>query len=167
MKISKKNPLIYIVDDDMLFCKAIIANLKINRLVNVKQFSYGEDMLSQFAKEPSSIVLQDFDLGFGRLNGLEIFKKARAMKPNVEFIFLSGQNDINVAIEAIKMGAFDYVVKENNAFDILLSRIKKVIFQKKLADNQIVYNKLALIFICTLIVSIIVAYFMGVRLVVK
>jgi len=164
--ISSKNPLIYIVDDDMSFRRMIDAFLKQNRLTNIKQFPSGEEMLEHFAKEPSEIVVQDYELGVGKLNGLEIFKKAKEIKPQIDFIFLSGQNDINTVVEIIKSGAFDYVVKDDTAKDNLLNRIKKLVFQKRLQQNQKLLKNGIILFACILTIALLICYFIGVRIVV-
>jgi FixJ family two-component response regulator len=160
---NSKNPLIYVVDDDASFRKMICAFLHQNRLSYIKQFSSGEEMLEQFATTTPSIVVQDFDLGPGKLTGLEILKKAREMKQNIDFIFLSGQSNINVAVDIIKNGAFDYVIKDDSAQDNLLNRIKRLIFQVRLIRSQKVLKRALLLFFAVVIVTVVICYLIGMR----
>ncbi len=160
---NSRNPLIYVVDDDAPFRKMICAFLHQNRLSYVKQFSSGEEMLEQFSTTPPSIVVQDFDLGPGKLTGLEILQKAKEMKPNIDFIFLSGQSNINVAVEVIKNGAFDYVVKDDSAQDNLLNRIKKLIFQVRLIRSNKLLKQGMIVFFAVLVITVVIFYIIGLR----
>jgi FixJ family two-component response regulator len=162
--INSKNPLIYIVDDDVPFRKMINAFLHQNRLTNIKQFSTGEEMLEQFLITAPSIVVQDFDLGPNKLTGLEVLKKAREIKPNVDFIFLSGQNSINIAVDIIKNGAYDYVIKDDTAQDNLLNRIKKLVFQVRLVRSERIFKRGLILFVSLLIITVIICYLIGFRL---
>lgn len=163
---NAKNPLIFLVEDDPVFRKMIDAYLRSQRLTNIKQFGSGEEMLKQLATEMPLVVVEDFDLGAGKLNGLEIFKKAREINPKIEFVFLSGQSNIEVAVEAIKLGAFDYVVKDEFAKENLLNRLKRFVFQKQLSSNHQALKVGGIIFITALILMIIGCYLAGVHLVI-
>lgn len=160
-----KNPLIFLVEDDPAFRKMIDAYLITQRLTNIKQFSSGEEMLEQLSKQIPQLVVEDYDLGAGKLNGLEIFK-TRQINPKVDFIFLSGQSSIEVAVEAIKLGAFDYVVKDEFAKENLFHRVKRFILQKNLLSKQKAMVTSGVIFIAVLIIVIIVCSLLGVHLIV-
>src|SRR6185436_9295520 len=59
---------------------------------------------------------QDFDLLLSDLmmpgmNGIETFRKARAIDPHIVGIIMTGQGTIHSAVEAMKAGAFDYLLK--------------------------------------------------------
>jgi FixJ family two-component response regulator len=161
---NSKNPLIYIVDDDVPFRKMINAFLHQNRLTNIKQFSTGEEMLEQFSIQPPAIVVQDFDLGPGKMTGLEVLKKARVIKPTVDFIFLSGQNNINIAVDIIKNGAYDYVIKDDTAQENLLNRIKRLIFQVRLIRSQKMLKRGLILFFSVVVLTVIVCYAIGLRI---
>jgi DNA-binding NtrC family response regulator len=107
--------------------------------------------------------VQDFDLGPGKLTGLEILKKAREMKDNVDFIFLSGQSNINVAVDIIKNGAYDYVIKDDSAQDNLLNRIKRLIFQVRLIRSQKSLKRALLLFFAVIILTVVICYLIGLR----
>ena len=61
------------------------------------------------------------------MNGLETLQKVKSSHSNTDFIFLSGQRSIDVAIEAMKNGSFDYIVKDNFAKENVVTRIKNLI----------------------------------------
>jgi DNA-binding NtrC family response regulator len=45
------------------------------------------------------------------LNGIEVLKKIKRFNPNTIIVFISGQEDIDIAVNALKYGAFDYIMK--------------------------------------------------------
>jgi len=57
-------------------------------------------------------------------------KKVKELHPSIDFIFLSGQNDVEVAISIMKLGASDYVVKNEKAPARLEKAIEQVIHTK-------------------------------------
>lgn len=133
--INYKNPLIYIVEDDPAFQKLCEKILKLNKLSNIKTFDSGKQCLDNIHKQKPDIVLQDYDLPEG-LNGLETMIEIKKIYPDSEFIFLSGQTSIKVAVETLKQGAFDYVVKDDGASETLIQRIKKLLKIVKLEDEK-------------------------------
>lgn len=68
-----------------------------------------EAFLAQLAR-PHDIILSDFTLG--SFDGMEALKLARATAPQIPFIFVSGSIGEERAVEAVRMGAHDYVIKD-------------------------------------------------------
>ncbi|MFX5689095.1 response regulator, partial [Acinetobacter baumannii] len=52
-------------------------------------------------------------------NGNKVLKKIKATNPDTEVIMISGQEDIATAVELLKLGAFDYIVKDEDTKDRL------------------------------------------------
>jgi DNA-binding NtrC family response regulator len=73
---------------------------------STKSAAEGFDLL---AEDPVDVVLTD--LKMPDIDGLEVLKKVKAEWPDVEVIMITGYQTINTAVEAIKMGAFDYIEK--------------------------------------------------------
>ncbi len=86
-------------------------------------FLSGEDVLKNMDKNPD-IVIQDYLLE--GMTGIEVLIKAKKTNPNVEFIFLSGQDSIEIAINSMKYGAYDYIVKDQMALQKLVNKIYKI-----------------------------------------
>ena len=61
------------------------------------------------AEEKPEVVLLDIRLG--QLSGLDLFQKLRAIDPKLLVIFITGHGTADTAIEAMKLGAFEYLVK--------------------------------------------------------
>jgi len=116
-----KNPLIFIVEDSLIYKDLIVGHLKSNKFTNIKTFNSGEECMKELHQKPDLIVL---DYSFDGINGLELMKKVQTEQPEVDFIFISGQNDVEVAVKIMKLGASDYVIKNEKAPYRLVSAIE-------------------------------------------
>jgi len=74
----------------------------------VELFDNGTDLLKNMTKEPDLILL---DIMLPDINGLDILKKIKSFNENLPIIMLSAQGSIEVALESIRLGAFDYFPK--------------------------------------------------------
>lgn len=74
----------------------------------VEIFENGNDLLKNLSKEPDLILL---DIMLPDINGIDVLKKIKSFDQNLPVIMLSAQGSIEVAIESIRLGAFDYFPK--------------------------------------------------------
>jgi len=107
-----KNPLIFVVQDNVVYKDLIVGYLKTHKYQNIKTYKSGEECMKEIALNPDLIVL---DYNYEGMNGLEIMRKVRDEHPETDFIFLSAQNDVEVAVKIMKVGAADYIVKNEKA----------------------------------------------------
>lgn len=131
------NPRIYIVEDDPGLNKLLEMHLVKCGFNRTKGFLSGEELFKNLDVVPD-IIVQDYDLP--GMNGVEVLKKAKKINPNIDFIFLSGQQSIEVAVDAMKYGAFDYLIKDSVAKDKLVYKIKKLILIQKLKNDKNAYK---------------------------
>lgn len=80
------------------------------------------------------------DLRMPGMDGLELMKKVFKIDQTIEVIFISAYADIKSAVEAMKMGAFDYIQKSFST-DELLIIIKKAIERKRLIEENLLLKK--------------------------
>ncbi len=120
---NTKNPLIFVVEDNQMYNKLVVSYLKTNKLTNVESYLSGEEALKNIHKNPA-IIIQDYLLE--GMTGIEVLIKAKKTNPNVEFIFLSGQDSIDIAINSMKYGDYDYIVKDQMALQKLVNKINKI-----------------------------------------
>lgn len=120
---NNKNPLIFVVEDNQMYNKLVVSYLKTNKFTNIESYLSGEEAIKNMHKNPD-IVIQDYLLE--GMTGIEVLIKAKKTNPNVEFIFLSGQDSIDVAINSMKYGAYDYIVKDQMALQKLVNKIHKI-----------------------------------------
>lgn len=99
---------ILLVDDDAAFRQVMSGEL--NRLgYEVTAVGSGEEAIRQVTSSEPEIVL--LDLRLPSMSGLEALTAIHANAPSTEVIMLTGHGSIDTAIESIRIGAFDYVVK--------------------------------------------------------
>lgn len=118
-----KNPLIFVVEDNQMYNKLVVSYLRTNKFTNVESFLTGEDVLKNMHKNPD-IIIQDYLLD--GMTGIEVLIKAKKTNPNVEFIFLSGNDSIDIAINSMKYGAYNYILKDQQALPKLVEKIQKI-----------------------------------------
>ncbi|HPS13782.1 MAG TPA: sigma-54 dependent transcriptional regulator, partial [Prolixibacteraceae bacterium] len=84
--------------------------------------------------EKPDIISLDYTLPDS--NGKEILEKVIQITPESQVIIVSGQNDINTAIELLKIGAYDYIVKGVDTRDKILISINKIIEKIELTKEN-------------------------------
>jgi DNA-binding NtrC family response regulator len=120
---NTKNPLIFVVEDNHIYSNLVVSYLKTNKYTNVESYLTGEEALRNMHKNPD-IVIQDYLLD--GMTGIEVLIKAKKIAPNVEFIFLSGNDNIDIAINSMKYGASNYIVKDQQALPKLIEKIRQL-----------------------------------------
>jgi DNA-binding NtrC family response regulator len=109
---------IFLVDDEPIQNEMLKDYLNERFVYEVKTFDNGEQMLQNMHLHPEIVVL-DYHLSSHKTeakNGVEILKAIKDKHPDTQVIMLSGQDKIDVAIDSMKYGAYDYVVKGETAF---------------------------------------------------
>ena len=94
----------------------------------------GEEGLALFKSSRFDVVILDIKLP--KLSGIEILKKMKQISPTTEIIMITGYSDIRSAVEAIKLGARDYVTKPFK-LDELLTLVRHSIQKKPPASDTV------------------------------
>lgn len=135
--------LIFLVDDNLTYLKILKADLSDLPKCKIMYFTTGEECLKYMHLQPNVVVL-DYELSEGNtevMNGIDVLIEIKKSNPDTEVIMLSGWDDIKVATSSIKFGAFDFVVKNQNALINLRNRIKNS-FRKIRMLNEIRASKI-------------------------
>lgn len=104
--------LIFVVEDDSWYADLLEYNLKLNPDYLIEKFSNAEDCLKNLYKQPMAITL---DYSLPGCTGGEALAKIKKSNPDIPVIMISGQEDITTAIDLLKEGAYDYIVKNDDA----------------------------------------------------
>ena len=99
---------VLIVDDDVKVLRALADILK-SRKFDVQTAPSGKEGLRAIANVNLDAVL--LDLVLGKEDGLDILRRAAEIKPGLPVIMLTGHGTIAKAVEAVKVGAFDFLEK--------------------------------------------------------
>lgn len=135
----------FIVDDD-IFC----ANMYEQHLTNmnyndVTYFNNGNDCLSSLDLNPEIIFL---DHNMEDITGFEVLKKIKRYNPNIYVVMISGQENIKTAVDALKYGAFDYIIKDADVcekINLIINKIIQVKAELKKANPSFIQRLLSFI----------------------
>lgn len=133
---------ISIVDDDEFSLTLIKSMLESINFTNLSTYSNSTDFLNSLISQPEIIFL---DYHIDNLNGLEILKKIKRFNPETFIVFISGQENISIAVTALKYGAFDYLVKgqySTSDLEVVMNKmasLKSMLHEKK---NKSIFKKI-------------------------
>ena len=136
---------IYIVEDNPLYSAVLEQNLLSSGFTDVERFNDGEACLGSMTDHPE-VVLLDYQLGEDKMNGIEIFKEIKRKDRDTKVVLLSDQEEVRVAVESLRLGAFDYIIKGKYAMDNLLNALHRIRRIKKITDNEKQLKRLKNIF---------------------
>jgi len=107
IKVSEKFKIL-VVDDELPVCKSIASALTGDEYTVDTALSGEEALEFQEKKHYDAIIA---DLMMPGISGLELLKKVKMNRPDTLMIMITGYPSIRTAVEAIKLGAFDYLPK--------------------------------------------------------
>lgn len=123
-----RNPLIFLIEDSTIYKDLIVGYLSSKKFSNIKIFKNGDECLKYLDLKPDLIIL---DYSTDGRTGLEFMVQIQKQHPETDFIFLSGQNNVEVAVKIMKIGAADYIVKNDKAPYALVKSIDHLIHHTK------------------------------------
>lgn len=152
---KKNNQLIYVVEDNEGYNKLLTEYLKKQGYANVKAFFSGEECVKSIEKgDVPEVIIQDYFLE--NMNGLDVLKKVKKVTPESEFVFLTSNENMEVAVNTIKYGAYDYIIKDKITLDKVIDRIEKISKYKTLKRNNKQIRQMMMLF--TFVVFLIVLF---------
>jgi two-component system response regulator AtoC len=114
-----------------MYAAAIEQSLS-NQELEIKIFYSGKELIDNLDQEPDIITL---DHMLPDMSGLDILKLVTKDFPKIAPIILSGQNDVNVVVQTYKLGAKNYIVKNENALVELNNAVKNVLANLELTNE--------------------------------
>jgi len=118
----------FIVDDD-IFCANMYEQYLLNlNYTDITYYNNGNDCLNNLNQKPDIIFL---DHNMEDITGFEVLKKIKRQNPNIYVVMISGQENIKTAVDALKYGAFDYIIKDNMVCEKMNLIISKIITVKE------------------------------------
>jgi two-component system OmpR family response regulator len=156
---------IFIIDDDAVM-QTMIRDFLASKYSDseLSVFTSGENALVELYRKPDVIVL-DYHLDVTlkqAMNGIDILKRIKELLPNVPVIFLSGNDNPTVAANTIQYGAYDYIVKNENAFhrlEIMINNSTGHMTVKKQLGLQKSFNVILLVLLAAVLLSVLLSRF--------
>jgi DNA-binding NtrC family response regulator len=100
---------ILIVDDEEISLSSVSRLLRWRGIRNVEVCDNGKDAIRKIRETEFDIVL--LDLLMPDVDGLQVLESAKPYRPHTEFVILTAVDDIPTTVKAIRLGAYDYLVK--------------------------------------------------------
>jgi len=127
-------PFIMLVDDEVPFVETMAKRLGTRNIETIMAFSAEEGL--QKLKENQNIDVIVLDIKMPGMDGIEALKEIKKQTPLVEIIMLTGNATIDSAIDAMKLGAYDFLMKP---FDIeeLVSKVEAAAGKKRKHEEKI------------------------------
>ena len=99
---------ILIIDDDVDMC-LVLSKFLIRNGYEAETANSGSKGILKFKENNFDIVICDFRLG--DKDGKDVLKEIKSISPDTIVLIITGYSDIKIAVDVIKMGAFDYITK--------------------------------------------------------
>src|SRR4029077_11163554 len=128
-----------LVVEDEPYVRASLDEVLKSRGFDVSLAGDVQEALHGLAKTPVDVVLADLRMPGG--GGLELVKRARAAHPGVPVVILTGHGTVSSAVECMKAGAADYLLKpvDPEALDVALERA----LQARALEREVAYLRRA------------------------
>jgi len=120
---SEKQLRIFVVEDDVWYGELLMHHLNLNPDNHVRRFESATELLAALDESPHIITL---DYSLPDMKGDVLLKKLRMALPDTTIIVISGQEDISTALELIRFGAYDYIVKNDQTKERLWNIINNI-----------------------------------------
>lgn len=105
---------IFIAEDDVWYSEILRYHLELNPDYEVKTFDSGKKLIRALHEKPDVITL---DYSLPDTNGKELLSFLKKESPDTQVVIVSGQEDIATAVQLLKDGAYDYLVKDDDTKD--------------------------------------------------
>ena len=155
MAIEQSTRYIFLVDDEPIQNEMLKDYISDRFKYKIKTYESGETAIADLHLNPEIIVL-DFHLNAhlpDAQNGVEVLKKIKDLHPSSQVIMLSGQDKLEVAVDRMKYGAYDYVIKGETAFSRMANILNNINELNGLKQATGSYKKI-ISFLCVAIVVI-------------
>ena len=139
---------ILIVDDEKDI-RELVSDILIDEGYSTRLAGNSAECLSQVSKNVPSLLILDIWLKDSKMDGIDILKKVKIEYPNMPVVIISGHGNIEIAVSAIKQGAYDFIEKPFNIEQLLvvvrrametssLRRENKELKKKEIIDFQLI-----------------------------
>jgi DNA-binding NtrC family response regulator len=112
---------VFIVEDDEWYLRMLEYHIKMNPDNEVHSFTSGKELIKNLNKRPDLITL---DYSLGDENANDIVQQVKNFDSDIPIVIISGQEDVNTAVDLLRKGVYDYIVKNEDTKDRIWNIIK-------------------------------------------
>lgn len=155
LHLTKHEIEIYIIEDNQYYAKLVKANLNKSGYNKVNIFYSGELAIDSLDKDEPNCIILDHILSSKGMNGADVLKIVKKKYPHMNVIILSGQEDVKIASDLMKFGAFDYIVKNDMTFfnlDNTLFKLSRILIMNDRNTTKYIIISLLILIVVGLIV---------------
>jgi len=114
---------IFVVEDDDWYSEFLNYHLSLNPDFEVRKFQTAKEFFNALTEGPDIVTL---DYSLPDANGIDVLKRIKEYNEDIEVLIISGQEDVDTAVDLLKMGAYDYIVKNDEARNRILSVVNNI-----------------------------------------
>jgi two-component system response regulator AtoC len=114
---------IFVVEDDEWYREFIGYILSLNPDHEVKKFDSGKELIKHLHENPDVVTI---DYLLPDMDGVSLVKQVKSFNPDIEAIVISEQDKVNTAVELLKLGIYDYIVKSDDIREKLLNVVGNI-----------------------------------------
>jgi len=127
---------VLLVDDEVPFVETMTKRLSKRDLQVTTAFS-GAEALEKLGQKESNVEVVILDVKMPGMDGIETLREIKRNYPLVEVVMLTGHATVETAIEGMKLGAFDYLMKPCD-MEVLVAKVGGAASRKREQERKIV-----------------------------
>jgi putative nucleotidyltransferase with HDIG domain len=127
---------ILIVDDEEVICNVLDRRLTREGFFCTTAHN-GKEALNHFYKNSFSLIISDMKMP--EMTGIELLQKVKAIDPKMKMIMVTAYPDIDLAVDAMRLGAYDFIIKPAD-LDLIVMSVKKALESKRLEEEIEAYH---------------------------
>ena len=128
---------ILVVDDEKTICLLLAQRLFKEGYICATA-NNGKEALNHFYKDDLSLMITDIRMP--EMDGMELLKNVKTMNSKMMVIIMTAYGEVDLVVEAMRLGANDFLIKPVD-LDLLVLSVKKVLEKKRLEEELQAYRK--------------------------
>ncbi len=127
---------ILIVDDEEVICNVLDRRLTKEGYLCTTAHN-GKEALNRFYQDSFSLILSDIKMP--EMTGIELLQKVKAIDPKMKIIMVTAYPEIDLAVNAMRLGAYDFIIKPAD-LDLIVMSVKRALESKRLEEEIEAYH---------------------------
>jgi two-component system nitrogen regulation response regulator NtrX len=131
---------ILIVDDEQDI-RELVGDILRDEGYGVRLAANADDCMAAINVEPPALMILDIWLKDSRMDGIDILKAVKRDNPDIPVVIISGHGNIEIAVAAIKQGAYDFIEKPFNIDQLMVVVARAMEASRLRRENQELRNR--------------------------